>query len=167
MKLDVELKEAGEVVESRGLVDPSQATTVRFQNGVPVTTDGPFAEVKEALAGYWIVEVSEERALEIASRVVAFIEHPMEVRSGYTSVAWSGPPPSSVSSCARGATCKDTESAPRRTLRSTHKVNQRKWMGLARFGLAMCDGADRGLETIWGTADRITLPWRYLWDLRH
>jgi hypothetical protein len=80
MNLDVELKESGEVVESHGLVDPSQAKTVRFQNGVPVTTDGPFAEVKESLAGYWIVEVSEERALEIASRVVAFIEHPMEVR---------------------------------------------------------------------------------------
>ena len=48
MKLDVDLKEAGEVVESHGLVDPSQAKTVRFQNGVPVTTDGPFAEVKES-----------------------------------------------------------------------------------------------------------------------
>jgi hypothetical protein len=80
MNLDVELKETGEVVESRGLVDPSQAKTVRFQNGVPVTTDGPFAEVKESLAGYWIVEVNEARALEITSKVVAFIEHPMEVR---------------------------------------------------------------------------------------
>jgi hypothetical protein len=32
------------------------------------------------LAGYWVVEVSEARAIEIASRVVAFIEYPMEVR---------------------------------------------------------------------------------------
>jgi len=78
--LDGELKEAGEVVAGHGLVDPSQAKTVRFQNGVPVPTDGPFAEVKESLAGYWIVDVSEDRAIEIASQVVAFIEYPMEVR---------------------------------------------------------------------------------------
>ena len=80
LKLDGELKEAGEVVASHGLVDPSQAKTVRFQNGVPVPTDGPFAEVKESLAGFWIVDVSEERAIEIASQVVAVIEYPMEVR---------------------------------------------------------------------------------------
>ena len=79
-QLDTELKESGEVVASHGLVDPSQAKTVLFQNGVPVPTDGPFAEVKESLAGYWVVDVSEERAIEIASRVVAINEHPMEVR---------------------------------------------------------------------------------------
>src|SRR2546429_759816 len=80
MKLDTELKETGEVVAGHGLVDPSLAKTVRFRDGAPVATDGPFAEVKESLAGYWIVDVSEDRAIEIASRVVAFIEHPMEVR---------------------------------------------------------------------------------------
>jgi hypothetical protein len=80
LKVDGELKEAGELVASQGLADPSQAKTVRFQNGAPVPTDGPFAEVKESLAGYWVVEVSEARAIEIASRVVAFIEYPMEVR---------------------------------------------------------------------------------------
>lgn len=79
-KLDRELKESGEVVASHGLVDPSQAKTIRFQNGVPVPTDGPFAEVKESLAGYWIVDVSEQRAIEIAFQVIAFIEYPMEVR---------------------------------------------------------------------------------------
>src|SRR2546423_14975796 len=80
MKLDTELKEAGEVVASHGLVDPSQARTVRFTGGVPVPTDGPFAEVKESLAGYWVVEATEERAIEIASQVVAYTEYPMEVR---------------------------------------------------------------------------------------
>lgn len=80
MKLDTELKEAGEVVASHGLVDPRQAKTVRFVGGVPVPSDGPFAEVKESLAGYWIVEASEERAMEIASQVVAYTEYPMEVR---------------------------------------------------------------------------------------
>ena len=46
----------------------------------PVVTDGPFPETKEFLAGYWIVDVSEERAIEIASQVVAYTEYPMEVR---------------------------------------------------------------------------------------
>ena len=78
--LDGELREAGELVTGAGLVDPSQATTVRFQNGVPVPTDGPFAEIKESLAGYWVLDVTEERAIEIASRMVAFVEHPIEVR---------------------------------------------------------------------------------------
>src|SRR5437879_11854759 len=80
MKLDGELKQSGEVVASHGLVDPSQAKTIRFQGGVPVPTDGPFAEIKESLAGYWIVEVNEDRAIEIASQVVAYTEYPMEVR---------------------------------------------------------------------------------------
>lgn len=79
-KLDAELEEAGERVDGQGLADPTQAKTVRFQNGVPVATDGPFAESKESLAGWWIVDVSEERAIEIASKIVAFIEGPVEVR---------------------------------------------------------------------------------------
>jgi hypothetical protein len=78
--LDGELREAGELVAGAKLVDPTQARTVRFQNGAPVPTDGPFAEIKESLAGYWIVDVSADRAAEIASRVVAYTEYPMEVR---------------------------------------------------------------------------------------
>ena len=54
-----------------------------------VFTDGPFAESKESLAGYWIVDVADEaRALAIAEHVVAFTEGPLEVRA----VA-DGPPP--------------------------------------------------------------------------
>jgi hypothetical protein len=83
-----ELVDAGELVSTEGLVDATLAKTVDYQNGVPVPTDGPFAESKESLAGFWIVDVpSEERAIELASRVVAFIECPIEVRR----VA-SGPP---------------------------------------------------------------------------
>jgi hypothetical protein len=78
--IDRELREAGEYVAGQKLIDPSQATTVRFHNGAPVPTDGPFAEIKESLAGYWIIDVSPERAIEIASRVVAFTQYPMEVR---------------------------------------------------------------------------------------
>jgi hypothetical protein len=80
MKLDQELRDSGELVASSKLTDPSQATTVRFQSGVPVPTDGPFAEIKESLAGYWIIDATEERALEVAARVVQYTEFPMEVR---------------------------------------------------------------------------------------
>jgi hypothetical protein len=80
MTLDTELKESGECLASDALVDPSQAKTVRFVGGAPVPTDGPFAEVKESLAGYWILDVDEDRALQIASQVVAYTEFPMEVR---------------------------------------------------------------------------------------
>jgi hypothetical protein len=80
MKLDTELKESGECVASDALAEPGQAKTVRFVSGAPVPTDGPFAEVKESVVGYWILEVEEQRALQIASQVVAYTEYPMEVR---------------------------------------------------------------------------------------
>jgi hypothetical protein len=80
-KLDKDLQESGELVDNQGLADGSQAKTVRFQNGMAVATDGPFAEAKEALVGYWIVDVeSEARAIEIASRIVDFVKVPIEVR---------------------------------------------------------------------------------------
>jgi hypothetical protein len=79
--IDKDLRDAGELVDSQGLADGRQAKTVRIQNGIPVATDGPFAESKESLVGYWIVDVENEaRAIEIASRVVAFIKEPIEVR---------------------------------------------------------------------------------------
>jgi hypothetical protein len=68
------------VVDSRHLSDPTQATTVRFTDGAPAPTDGPFAEIKESLAGYWIIECEYERAIEIASQVVGVTQFPMEVR---------------------------------------------------------------------------------------
>ncbi|GAA0276483.1 YciI family protein [Cryptosporangium japonicum] len=80
MKMDRALRESGEIIESRHLVDPTQAITVRPTGGSPAPTDGPFAEIKESLAGYWIVDTSQERAVEIASQVVAVTEYPMEIR---------------------------------------------------------------------------------------
>ena len=80
MKLDSELKESGECVASDALADPTQAKTVRVTGGAPEPPDGPFAEVKESLAGYWIIEADEERALQIAAQVVSYTEYPMEVR---------------------------------------------------------------------------------------
>ncbi len=80
-KLDGDLRKSGELVDDQGLADGSTAKTVRIDNGIPVATDGPFAESKESLVGYWIVDVeSEARAIEIASRIVAFVKAPIEVR---------------------------------------------------------------------------------------
>jgi hypothetical protein len=87
-KVDEDLVAAGELVASEGLADPSQAKTVRIQNGVPVATDGPFAESKESLAGYWIIDVENEaRAIEFTSMIVAFTGGPTEVRQ-----VMDGPP---------------------------------------------------------------------------
>ena len=65
-----ELVESGELVETRGLSAPVHSRRVRLQDGLPVVTDGPYAEAEEVLAGYWIVEcASFDRATEIAARL--------------------------------------------------------------------------------------------------
>ena len=63
----------GELVDAQGLAMPSEARVVRARaDGSPAVTDGPFAEAKEFLAGYWIVDVeSPERRYEIAARASA------------------------------------------------------------------------------------------------
>jgi hypothetical protein len=64
-----ELTESGELVGGEALADPSHTRTVRVRGGVPATTDGPFAEAKEQLAGYLTVDCeSVERAVAIAAR---------------------------------------------------------------------------------------------------
>jgi len=80
-KLDEDLTESGELVFQEGLADGSTAKTVRVKDGISVVTDGPFAESKESLIGFWVVDVaSEERAIEITSRIVAVTGGPIEVR---------------------------------------------------------------------------------------
>jgi hypothetical protein len=64
------LEESGELVETRALLDPAHTRRVRLQNGIPVATDGPYAETEEVLAGYWIVDVADfDRATELAARL--------------------------------------------------------------------------------------------------
>ena len=63
-----ELTESGELVGGEALADASNAVIVRVRDGVRAATDGPYAEAKEQLAGYNIVECeSLERALEMAA----------------------------------------------------------------------------------------------------
>jgi len=87
--LNQDLSSAGELVGAEGLAPPGQARIVRAgKNGAPEVTDGPFAEAKEFLAGYWIVDVeTPQRAHEIAARASAApgpggkpINMPIEVR---------------------------------------------------------------------------------------
>ena len=68
--LNADLKARGELAGAEGLTPPADARIVRAgKDGKPVVTDGPFAESKEFLAGFWIVECStRERAYEIAAR---------------------------------------------------------------------------------------------------
>ncbi|HZE50818.1 MAG TPA: YciI family protein [Jatrophihabitantaceae bacterium] len=63
-----ELKGSGEFVGGQGLADPSQSKTVRVRDGVPAVTDGPYAEAKEQMGGYLIVDTETvDRAVEIAA----------------------------------------------------------------------------------------------------
>ena len=64
-----ELIQSGELVGTEALADPSNTRTVRVRGGIPAVTDGPFAEAKEQLGGYLIVDCeSPKRATEIATR---------------------------------------------------------------------------------------------------
>jgi hypothetical protein len=94
-RFNQELTDAGEFVDGQGLSAPGEARLVRAgKDGAPVT-DGPFAEAKEFLAGFWIVDVDRpERAYELAARASAApgpggapLNMPIEVRQ-----VLSGPP---------------------------------------------------------------------------
>jgi hypothetical protein len=69
-ELNRDLTASGELAGAEGLDAPKGARIVKAgTNGVPAITDGPFAESKEFLAGFWIVDVeSADRAYEIAAR---------------------------------------------------------------------------------------------------
>lgn len=74
-----ELTASGELLASEGLAEPAAALTVTVSAGSPVVTDGPFAEAKEQLAGYFLLECSRERAIEVAARLSAGQDHPVQV----------------------------------------------------------------------------------------
>jgi hypothetical protein len=81
-RIVAELTETGEFLGGPALGHPSNTRTVRVRDGLPVTIDGPFAEAKEQLAGYLIVDVeTEQRALEIAARWPDARFGAMEVRA--------------------------------------------------------------------------------------
>jgi hypothetical protein len=75
------LAASGELIVSEGLADPSMAKRVSVREGRTMTSDGPFAEVKEHLAGFYLVECdSMERAVELAARAPDATYNEVEVR---------------------------------------------------------------------------------------
>ena len=68
--LNAELTRTGEMVSAEALSDDSTATVLSLKSGSVVTSDGPFAESKEMLAGFYLVDVASlDRALEIAAKI--------------------------------------------------------------------------------------------------
>ena len=78
---NAEVQSAGAWVFAGGLHPPSTATVVRAQGGQVVTTDGPFAETKEQLGGFWVIKAPDlDAALEWAAKGSAACGGPVEVR---------------------------------------------------------------------------------------
>ena len=81
MKYNESLQKAGVLLALDGLHPPSTGARVSFAGGKPKVTDGPFAEVKEVVGGYWMIQVkSREEAIEWASRCPGSENEVIEVR---------------------------------------------------------------------------------------
>jgi hypothetical protein len=79
--LNEELRSAGAWVFGGRLHEPETATVVQMSNGELLTTDGPFAESKEHVAGFYIIQADDlDAALAWASKATAAIGRPIEVR---------------------------------------------------------------------------------------
>jgi len=81
MKYNESLQRAGVLLALDGLHPPSMGARVSFTGGKPKVTDGPFAEAKEVVGGYWLIQVkSREEAIAWASRCPASDDEVIEVR---------------------------------------------------------------------------------------
>src|SRR5579859_5131410 len=75
--LNSELQAAGAWVFAGGLHPPSTATVVRVHNGETVTTDGPFAESKEQIGGFWVIKATDlDAALAWAAKATVACANP-------------------------------------------------------------------------------------------
>ena len=89
LKLNQEMAEAGVHVAAEGLGDPSLATWVSVRDGRTITSDGPFAEVKEHLAGFYLIDVADaEEAVRWAAKVPDAAYTQVEVRPVLDMSAW-------------------------------------------------------------------------------
>ncbi|MEO8487561.1 MAG: YciI family protein [Betaproteobacteria bacterium] len=81
MKYNASLQKAGVLIALDGLHPPSMGARVSFKGGSPKVTDGPFAEAKEVLGGFWMIQVrSRDEAIAWASRCPASENEVIEVR---------------------------------------------------------------------------------------
>ena len=76
-----EIKKSGKLVAGDALQATNTATTVRVRNGKPLTTDGPFAETKEQLGGYYLIEAKDlDEAMAMAAKIPSARFGSIEVR---------------------------------------------------------------------------------------
>ena len=81
MAYNQELQQAGVLLALDGLHPPAAGARVSFTGGKPTVTDGPFAEVKEVLGGYWMIRVgSKQEAIEWARRCPGSDNEVIEIR---------------------------------------------------------------------------------------
>jgi hypothetical protein len=79
--LNDEIRKAGAWVFGGGLFPSSTATTLRLKNGEVLTTDGPFAEGKEHVGGFWVIKVADlDEALKWGAKATEACRVPIEVR---------------------------------------------------------------------------------------
>jgi hypothetical protein len=79
--LTQDIKQSGHLVGGNALQSVSTATTVRVRNGKLQTTDGPFAETKEQLGGYYLIEAPNlDEATKIAARIPSARFGSIEIR---------------------------------------------------------------------------------------
>jgi hypothetical protein len=78
---DEQVRKSGHCVASEALQPASTATTVRVRNGKTSVTDGPFAETKEILAGFYMIEARDlNEAIQVASRIPPAAVGSIEIR---------------------------------------------------------------------------------------
>jgi len=81
MTYTAQIQQSGNYVGGEALEPVSTATTVRVQNGKTLTTDGPFAETREQLGGYYLVEAKDlDEAISLAARIPGAKHGSIEVR---------------------------------------------------------------------------------------
>jgi hypothetical protein len=79
--VNAELQAAGAWVFAGGLHPPATATVVRISDGDVTTTDGPYAETKEQLGGFWVIQAADlDEALAWAAKATRACRAPVEVR---------------------------------------------------------------------------------------
>ncbi|HYA19120.1 MAG TPA: YciI family protein [Burkholderiales bacterium] len=76
-----EIRHSGQFIGGNRLLPPATATTVRVRNGKILTTDGPFAETKEQLGGYFVIEAEDlNEAIRVAAKIPGAWRGCVEVR---------------------------------------------------------------------------------------
>ena len=92
-RLTADLRESGQYLGSHRLLPPAAATTVRVRNGRVSITDGPYAETKEQLGGYYLIEARDlNEAIQVAARIPGARHGCVEVRPVAPDVRLPGDP---------------------------------------------------------------------------